>query len=119
MVVKRQEISMLKERDLDNKPAGRFAYAAAIDADRYSDECRVRFSPQERAQIETFKDIVTLAYSSENCFVNFRKTMAVIKLVNPLVRDRQMLRELDEICVERGYEKVRSAQGLLIRMPRK
>lgn len=110
---------MLKERDLDTKPAGRFAYAAAIDADRYSDECRVRFSPQERAQIETFRDIVSMAYSSENSFVNFRKTMAVIKLVNPVVRDRRMVRELDEICAERGYEKVRTAQGLIIRMPKK
>jgi len=119
MVVKHLEIDMLKERELDAKPAGRYAYAAAIDADRYSDECRARFTAQERAKIETFKDIVTMAYSSKTSFINFRKTMAVIKLVDSQVRDRKLVREVDAICEERGYEKVRTAQGLIIRMPKK
>ena len=109
---------MLNEKDLANKPAGRFAYAAALDASRYSDECRMTFTPNQRAHIETFRDILVLAYTGDKVFINFRKKMISIKITNPQVRDRKIVRELDEICAERGYEKARTEQGLLYRIPK-
>ena len=109
---------MLNEKDLANKPAGRCAYAAALDASRYSDECRMTFTPSQRAYIETFRDILVLAYTGDKVFINFRKKMISIKITNPQVRDRKIVREVDEICAERGYVKARSEQGLLYRIPK-
>ena len=109
---------MLNDKDLNNKPAGRFAFAAAKDANRYSDECRMTFTPSQRAYAETFRDILVLAYSAEEVFVNFRKTIISIKLTKPQVRDRKVVRELDAICAERGYVKARSEQGLLYKLPK-
>ena len=109
---------MLNEKDLANKPAGRFAYAAALDATRYSDECRMTFTPSQRAQVETFRDILALAYTGEQVFINFRKKIISIKITKPQVRDRKIVRELDEICAERGYVKARSDQGLLYKIPK-
>jgi hypothetical protein len=109
---------MLNEKDLANKPAGRFAYAAALDASRYSDECRMTFTPSQRAYIETFRDILVLAYTGDKVFINFRKKMISIKITNPQVRDRKIVREVDEICAERGYVKARTEQGLLYRIPK-
>jgi hypothetical protein len=44
--------------------------------------------------------------------------MISIKITNPQVRDRKIVREVDEICAERGYVKARSEQGLLYRIPK-
>ena len=107
---------MLKALDLDTKPAGRFAYAAARDADRYSDECRMRYTATQRAQAETMRDIVSLAYMGSNIYINYRKTFIVVKVEKAEVRDRRMVRELDEICAERSYTKTRSAQGIAFRI---
>jgi hypothetical protein len=114
--VNKQGLKMLTARDLDTKPAGRFAYAAARDADRYSDECRMRYTASQRAQAETMRDIVCLAYTGSNTYINYRKTFIVIKVEKAEVRDRRMVRELDEICTERNYTKTRSAQGIAFRI---
>lgn len=109
---------MLKEKELSTASAGRFAYAAAVDANRYSDECRMLYSPRQRAQAETLRDVVVMAYSAKNLYVTYRKKFVAIKLVNAAVRDKRIVQELELLCQERGYEKTRSAQGIAYRIPR-
>lgn len=108
---------MPKIRDLDSQPAGQYAWAAARDAQRYSDECRVLYSGQKRARIETFLNLVQMAYTGVRDEPTYRKNFAVIKIENGLVRDRRMVREIDAICDERGYEKIRTNQAISIRIP--
>jgi hypothetical protein len=109
---------MRNERDLDTKPAGKNAYAASVDAGRYSDECQMLYTPKQRAAAQTFQDIVNMAYSAKQTYLTYRKTFVAVKLVNAIVRDRKILRELESICNERGYVKVNTAQGITFRMPR-
>jgi len=110
---------MLQEKELKNTGAGQFSRAAAIDAKRYSDECRQAFSPKQQAQAQSFRDLVELAYTGVESEPNYRKTMAVIKVHRgAVVRDRAIARELDAICQERGYVKVRTATGTLYRIPK-
>jgi hypothetical protein len=63
------------------------------------------------------RDILDIAFTAEKSYLNFRKTPAVIKLVNAGIRTKQDARTVEAICDERGYK--HTAQGLLIRMPRK
>jgi hypothetical protein len=109
---------MLTERDLRTNTAGRFAFAAARDANRYSDECRMLYTPRQRAQAETLRDVVVMAYSAAKLYVTYRKKFVAIKLTDATVRDRRVVRELELLCEERGYEKTRSAQGIIYRIPR-
>ncbi len=106
---------MLQEKELNTRPAGRYAYAAAIDANRYSDECRMRYNGNERARVDTFVDLVNMAYSAR-VFTNYRKKWVQIYLKDVIVRDRKWARELDNIIAERNYEKVRTESGVTIRM---
>lgn len=108
---------MPKIRDLDSQPAGQYAWAAARDAQRYSDECRMLYSGQKRARVETFLTLVQMAYTGVRAEPTYRKNFAVVKVENGLVRDRRMVREIDSICDERGYEKIRTAQALSFRIP--
>lgn len=107
---------MLKERELDTKSAGRYAFAAAKAADRYSEECRMLYTPKQQAQAETVRDIVALAYMGKEIYITYRKTFVTIKVELPEARDRRIVRELEAICLERGYTKTRSAQGISFRI---
>ena len=106
---------MLQEKELNTRSAGRYAYAAAVDANRYSDECRMRYNGSERARVETFVDLVNMAYSAR-VFTNYRKKWVQVFLKDVIVRDRKWARELDNIIEERNYEKVRTESGVSIRM---
>lgn len=108
---------MPKIHELDSQPAGRYAWAAARDAQRYSDDCRMLYSGQKRAKIETFLSLVQMAWTGVRPEPTYRKNFAVIKIENGLVRDRHMAREIDTICDQRGYQKVRTAQALCYRIP--
>lgn len=108
---------MPKIQELDSQPAGQYAWAAARDAQRYSDECRMLYSGQKRARVETFLSLVQMAYTGVRPEPTYRKNFAVIKIERGVVRDRRMVREIDTICDERGYQKVRTAQALCYRIP--
>lgn len=108
----------MKEKELETRSAGRFAYAAAKDADRYSDECRMLYTGAQRAKAETFLDLIKWAYAGDKFYLTYRKGFISIKLTAPMVRERKYAREIDAICQERGYEKVRTQQGLTFRIPR-
>jgi hypothetical protein len=109
---------MSQTKDLDTRPAGQYAWAAARDAQRYSDECRMLYSGQKRARIETFLSLVQMAYSGVREEPTYRKNFATIKIAKgSLVRDRRMAREIQAICEERGYEQRTTPQGLIFRIP--
>jgi hypothetical protein len=102
---------MIKTKELDTRSAGQYAWYAARDAQRYSDECRMLYTPRQRSQVETFLSIVQMAYTRVRAEPTYRKSFAVIKIENGSVRDRRLAREIDDLCQERGYEKVTTPQG--------
>lgn len=107
---------MLKEKDLASQSAGQYAWAAAIRANQYSDQCRMLYTPSQRSAAERFRDVVELAYTNVRKEVTYRKTFIVVKCENGEVRDRKFAREIDAICEERGYQKTRTAQGFNFRI---
>ena len=108
----------MKARDLDTQDAGQFAWAAARDAGRYSDECRMTYTSQQRARAETFLDLVKWAYTGRQFYVTYRKRFITVKVEQPRQIRADYAREIQAICQDRGYDIVRTAQGLSWRMPR-
>jgi len=107
---------MIKEKELNSRAAGVYAWAAAQDAERYSDECRMRYTPAQRARAETFKDLVEMAYTNVGDKLNYRKKVVVVKVEHGQVRDRKMAQEIDTIVAERNYEKTVTPQGFNFRI---
>jgi hypothetical protein len=106
---------MLKTTELNNKSAGQYARSAAIRADMYSRECRLRYTAAQHAQVETFGDVVMLAYSGR-CYITYRKTYITVKVEYATVRDRKTVSDVDSIAGDRGYQKTRSPQGVAYRV---
>ena len=108
----------MDEKQLNTQGAGKFARFAAIRANQYSDECRHLWTAKQQAQAETLKDIIGLAYAAKETYLTYRKTKMVVKLAGAIMRDRKMVRELEALCEERGYNKVRTNTGLEYCIPR-
>ena len=109
----------LAEKEIKTQGAGRFALAAFLDANRYSDECRVVYTPRQRAQAESFRDIVAMAYTNVRSEPTYRKQWITVKVERgALVRDRKIVNEINAICQERDYQRVVTPQGTLFRMPK-
>jgi hypothetical protein len=107
---------MIQEKELNSRAAGVYAWAAAQDAHRYSDECRMRYTPAQRARAETFRDLVEMAYTNVRAEPTYRKKFIVVKVEHGQVRDRKMAREIDAIVAERNYEKTFTPQGFNFRI---
>jgi hypothetical protein len=108
---------MLQTKDIETVSAGKYAYAAFLNAESTSRYWRATFTPKQQAQAETFADIVGLAYTNV-LKPTFRKTMATIKVNRGLMRDKQMIKEVMQICEERGYRVRSSAQGINFNIPK-
>jgi hypothetical protein len=118
ITVNKTELVMrkLNVKSIETKSAGAYAYAAAMNATLYSDQCRMLYTNSQRAKAETFLDIVCAAYSARKAYITYRKSFMTIKVDAPTLRDRHARNVLDTICTERGYQKVVSAQGIIYRM---
>ena len=105
----------MKTKELDT-PAATNKWWAAQDAGRYSNECRMRYTGRERVQAEQFLDFLKQAYLGVRDEPTYRKRFVAIKIEQPVVRDRRWRDEVDALATERGYEKVRTAQGITYRI---
>ena len=98
-------------KQINTVDAGENKQGARLNAFFTSRSNRARFTAAEQARAETFADVVRLAYAGE-VIVNFRKTMATIKVMNKLIRDKRAAETLLQICKERGYKMRVSEQGI-------
>ncbi len=107
---------MIVEKELNSQAAGAYAWAAAQNAHRYSDECRMRYTPSQRARDQLFPALVDMAYTNVRAVPTYRKKFVVIKVEHGEVRDRKIAQEIDAIVAERKYEKTVTAQGFNFRI---
>lgn len=107
---------MVEEKQLNTHSAGRYAWAAARDANRYSDECRMLYTNTQRARAESFNRMVDMAYTNVRPEPTYRKTFVVVKIENGQVRDRGYAKMVEDEAAEQGYEKTVSPQGTNFRI---
>ena len=109
----------MKEKELETRSAGYYAYAAKLDAQRRSYAESTHYTEQERITAERVKLGLELVYSARAVYITYRKKFIAIKLDNARVRDRVNLRALEEEYDQRGYTKAVTNQGITYRIPKK
>ena len=107
---------MLQEKELNTKSAGQFAWAAARDAHRYSDECRMLYTNAQRARAESFHRMVDMAYTNVRRELTYRKSFVVVKIEKGQVRDRAYARMVEDEAAERGYVRTVTPQSVNYRI---
>ena len=109
----------MKERELETRNAGFYAYAAARDARMRATAMWSHYTEAERVRAERMKLALELCYSAKNFYINPRSKFITIKIDNPRVKDRSNLALLEQDYVEQGITKIVTAQGITYRIPKK
>ena len=109
----------MKERELETRNAGFYAYAAARDARMRAAAMWSHYTEAERVRAERMKLALELCYSAKNFYINPRGKFITIKIDNPRVKDRANLALLEQDYVEQGITKIVTAQGITYRIPKK
>ena len=102
----------MKTTDLDNCSAGFYAHAAALDARMTSTVNASHFSDAQKLQAERMRLALEMVYSARAVHLNYRKKQITLKVDQPQVRDRKMLRLLEQDWTGAGVIKRVSAQGI-------
>lgn len=108
----------MKERELETKSAGYFAYAASRDASMKSFAASTHYTEAEKITAERVKLGLELVYSTRAIYVTYRKKFVSIKLDQPHVRDRVNLKFLETEYEQKGYIKASTPQGITYRIPK-
>lgn len=108
----------MKEKELDARPAGYFAYAAARDARVRTIAMWSHYKPEQQVEAERVKLGLELVYSFKNIYVNPRTKYITIKVENGRVKDAKGLKFLEEEWTAKGYTKVVTNQGVMYRIPK-
>ena len=109
----------MKERELETRNAGFYAYAAARDARMRATAMWSHYTEAERVRAERMKLALELCYSAKNFYINPRGRFISIKIDNPRVKDRSNLALLEQDYVEQGITKIVTVQGITYRIPKK
>lgn len=109
----------MQEKELKMAKAGNFAVFAAVNADYLNRMNACTYTSNERAKGQQLLDVIDLAYNYKESFINFRKTFIAVKIEYPRIKDAKLAKEVDAIIEERGYSKVVTPQGMIIRIMRK
>lgn len=106
----------MKERELETKSAGYYAFAAARDARMRATAMWSHYSEAQKVQAERMKLGLELCYSAKGIYINPRNKFIAIKIDKPTVKDRKNLALLEGDYEKAGITKVVSDQGVTYRI---
>ena len=106
---------MIKE--LDTKPAGRWAFAAARDAERQNSNNKSHYTADQIRKAVTVRDLIDTAFSYTKLYINYRARFIAVKAEGARRKDR-MASEVVKLFESNGYGVVNTAQGMIVRIDR-
>lgn len=109
----------MKEKDLETKSAGYYAYAAARDARMRAAAMWSHYTQAERTRAERMKLALELCYSAKNFYINPREKFITVKIDDACVTNLARLQLLEEDYAEQGIVKIVTKQGISYRIPKK
>ena len=80
-------------KELETKPAGSFAYAAAMDAQRQNSNNKSTYSQEQIRKALTVRDLLDSAFSYKTLYINYRQKFIAVKAEGARARD-SMAREV-------------------------
>ena len=102
-------------KELDTKDAGKFAFAAAIDAQRRNSNNKSTYSQEQIRRAVTARDLLDTAFSYSKLYINYRAKFIAIKAEGARARD-SMAKEVVKLFESNGYGVVSTPQGMIVRI---
>jgi hypothetical protein len=104
---------MIKE--LETKDAGRFAYAAAVDAQRRNTNNKSHYTAEQIRSAVTVRDLLDSAFNHTSLYINYRLKWISVKAEGARAKDA-LAKQVLALFGERGYSVVSTPQGMTVRI---
>ena len=102
-------------KELDTKDAGRFAYAAAMDAQRRNTNNKSRYSQEQIRKALSARDLLDTAFSYTKLYINYRERFIAVKA--DMARSKgKFSKEVIDLFESNGYLVVSTPQALIVRI---
>jgi len=102
-------------KELDTKEAGRFAFAAAIDAQRRNTNNKSYYTAEQIKKAVTARDLLDTAFSYSKLYINYRQKFIAIKAEGARAKDA-LAKEVVRLFESNGYHVVSTPQGMIVRI---
>lgn len=91
---------------------------AALNAYYRNREMAGTYTREQQCLAQRALDILDTAFAYAGSYINYRKKFIAVKIAGQMARDRKLSVEAVGILEEKGYEVVKSKQGIVVRIPR-
>jgi hypothetical protein len=108
----------MKERELETKSAGYYAFAAARDARMKATAMWSHYTEAERTRAGRMALGLELCYFTKQIYINPRGKFISIKVDKPTVKDRKNLKLLEQDYEKAGITKAVTEQAIIYRIPK-
>lgn len=102
-------------KELDTKPAGRYALAAYLDARMKNAVNSTHYTQKQRTQAEGMRYALELVRSGD-IHINYRQKFIAIKAAGHAIKDRKNLLLLEQEWADKGVEILNTPQGTIYRI---
>jgi len=102
-------------KELETKSAGRFAWAAAMDAQRRNSNNKSLYSAEQIKQALTVHDLLDTAFSYSKLYIDYRQKWISVKAEGARAKDA-LAREVVKLFESNGYGVVSTPQGMIVRI---
>ena len=102
-------------KELDTKDAGRYAFAAVMDANRRNSNNKSFYSQEQIKKAITVRDLIDTAFSYSNLYINYRQKFIAIKAEGARARD-SLAKDVVDLFKSNGYGVVSTPQGMIVRI---
>ena len=102
-------------KELETKDAGRFAYAAIVDAQRRNTNNKSHYSAEQINSALTVRDLLDSAFRYNRLYINYRQRFIAVKAEGARAKDA-LAKQVLALFGERGYSVVSTPQGMIVRI---
>ena len=104
-------------KELETKDAGRYAFAAAMDAQRRNSNNKSTYTQEQIRRAVSARDLIDTAFSYTKLYINYREKFIAIKAESARRKD-SMAAEVVKLFETNGYGVVTTPQGMIVRIAR-
>ena len=102
-------------KELDTKEAGKFAWAAAMDAQRRNANNKRHYSAEQIRKAITASDLIDTAFSYSNLYIDYRQKWIAVKAEGARAKSA-LSKEVIKLFETNGYGVVSTPQGMIVRI---
>lgn len=105
-------------RNLQTVDADTNKRGAALNAYYRNREMACTYTREQQCLAQRALDILDTAFAYAESYINYRKKFIAVKISGQIARNKTISKQAVSILEDKGYEVVKTPQGIVVRIPR-